>query len=210
MISRRCSVKLAYHRDHVLNCREHYLWRTRAVTGTCDRSSVSMYGTSPSTLNPPQASPSPQRPVHKLPLQPRNLHLESLDLPPTVQRPPVLLPQTPHHIALGPLNGLVQLVQPLPAFKPLPQRRNLPLHRVRAQALGSPQQRLAVAAVLVRARVGVRLGRLGRDALLELAQGLRLTRFELLELVGDAGLDVELERLGASRVGLVEVGWVRK
>ncbi len=142
-----------------------------------------------STLNPSSPSPPGSRcdALHPRGLQLPHLLLERRHLAPAVQRPPVVLPQTPHHLAARRLDGRRQR----------PADLALPRLEARTQAgnlFADGRRRLAL---ISRERLfggGQRL--LGA---LELGQLLGL---QAAQLVGDAGLDVELEGLGAGDVGL--------
>lgn len=73
----------------------------------------------------------PNNAIHKSLLHPRNLALKLLHLPPTIQRPPIMDPQTRNHPILRLLHPVIQLHQLTPSLQLRPQRLNLPIHRLR-------------------------------------------------------------------------------
>ena len=79
--------------------------------------------------------PSAHNPLDKALLQPPHLPLKSLHLPPTIQRPPIINPQTLHHLLLRLLHSRIR-IHLLPNL-PLPQcplqRLNLLHHALPAQ-----------------------------------------------------------------------------
>lgn len=119
-------------------------------------------------------------------LQLLHLRLELLHLLPAVQRPAVVLPQAADDLAPRALHAVRQLADLLPLLELAPQRVDL-----LAEAL------VGQAAVLA---VGRGVG--FRDLVVGGGEGLGALGVELLQLGGDAGLDLELDLLGAGCVGL--------
>lgn len=91
---------------------------------------LSSVRTSRFTFNPHNHMKSQNIP-HKLLLHPPHLPLKCLHLLPTIQRPPIIQPQTAHHALPGPLQLLRQLLQRLPLAQFLLQRFDLRLHCLR-------------------------------------------------------------------------------
>lgn len=125
-----------------------------------------------SLSHPPPSPPHLlQHPPQKRPLQPPHLPPESLDLPPTIQRPPILHPQTPHHLLPRPPHPSIphNLLPNPPPRQLLPQSLNLRLHSPPTQLPPPIPLRLRlmirapVAAALVRhMRLRGRVGGYGR------------------------------------------------
>ena len=147
----------------------------------------------------------------KLLLQAPHLTLERLHFSPTVQRPPIVQPQTPDHALPRARHLRRQLLQRLPFAQLLPQRLDLFLHLLR----GGFFALLLCAGVLeawdrgfdlgccacAGGGIGGGRGRRG-DLGLDVGQSFRFSRLDLLELGGHALLDVQVEGLRARGVCL--------
>lgn len=113
--------------------------------------------------------------------------LEGLHLLPAVQRPAVVLPETLDNLAPRVLHPFRHVAHLSPLIELGPQSVELLGHGLAVDLVGGWRGRLV----------------LGREGLLE-----RLGFFgpELLQLLGDAGLDLQLRELCAGGVGLKEKG----
>jgi hypothetical protein len=75
----------------------------------------------------------PHNLFYPLALQPPHLLLERLDLPPTVQRSAIIIPQALDNLALGLLYTRIHIGKFLPTFQFLPQLLDIILHRFPSQ-----------------------------------------------------------------------------
>lgn len=123
-----------------------------------------------------RSSPSRCNLVHPRALELLHLGLELLHLLPAVQRPPVVGRQAPHHVAPRGLDLVRQRAHLLPALEQLPQVVDL-------LADGEPAGRGVV--------LGAGPGR--GDLVVGGGQRLGLLALEVAQLLGDAGLDLELD-----------------
>lgn len=156
-----------------------------------------------------------QHSPQKRPLQSPHLPPERLHLLPTVQRPPVIDPQTPHHLVpclIDPLITRHLFLHPPLLQLPL-QALNLPLHTRPTQISQSIPISLRLMIHPARTRrlirqmwlsggvraVGGAVGS-GGDGFFEVFEGFGGFGVETFELGGDAGLDVEFEVFGAGAV----------
>lgn len=131
--------------------------------------------------------------LHPLPLQPPHLPSESLNLPIAIQRPPVIFPQAPNHVALCLLNPLVQLLHLLPLLQLSPQPLHILLHRISAQL----SQAITCGFLCRRGR-----GFLGGEFRGKFFKVFAGTLLEFLKFTSDAGLDMKFEGFGAGGIGL--------
>lgn len=125
--------------------------------------------------------------LHPRRLQLPHLLLERRHLAVAVQRPPVVLPQTPNHLAARCLHRLGKGAGHLA----------LPLLKTRAQTGNLFADRCRCCRV-----AGGGGGGLVIDGLFQTLELGQLFGLQAAQLVGDAGLDVKLKSLGAGDVGL--------